>query len=277
MSSAGSITTAPKFTVFAGMSIEYTCSAPSSIAVFSRPKRPRIAERLGRVAVDAREIGAAPRVTCLERLERRDLGGREGGSDHLEAVWDPPRDSVSRQHDESVLVAGRRSRGRVGDHLERRLAAWRHRDRRRGRDRHSGACRLRLNRHLPGTGAAAGIGDRQEQRPRCPARDDVQVAERERLRIGEDEWRVGGRKIREPGALDRDRRLDRPGGVRPGRTGRGHQRRLHLARRPGRVPLEKQRDRPGDVWRREARSVENGVLVACELRHRRRDDLRTRR
>ena len=157
--------------------------------------------------------------------------------------------------------------------LQRRLAAGRDRDGRRGRDRCARGRRLRLHLHLPRSAAASGVAQGDDERRARSAGRHREVAERERLRIGEEERRVGGGEVREARALYQHRCFDRPARVSPRGACCGHERGLHLLRRPRRMPLEEQCDGAGHVRRGEARPAENCVLVTGELDERRRDDV----
>ena len=237
------------------------------------PEQREDAERLRRPAVDARAVRALARVADLRRPERRHRGAPEQRPSDGEAVRDAPHDAVAPEDDEPVLVGADRGACGCGGDLKRRLAAGRDRDRRRNRDRCACGRRLRLHLHLPRAAASAGVAQGDDERGAGPAGRHGEVAERERLRVGEEERRVGGREVREARALDQHRCLDRAARVSPSGAGRRHERGLHLLRRPRRMALEKQRDGAGDVRRREARAVEERVLVARELDERRRDDV----
>ena len=223
------------------------------------------AERLGWPAIDARAVRARSRVADLRPRERGHLGAPEQWACDGEAVRDAPHDAVAPEDDEPVLVSTHRRARRCCGDLQRRLAAGRDRDGRRGRDRCARRRRLRLHLHLPGPAASPGIAEGDDERRARPAGRDGEVAERERLWIGEEERRVGGGEVREARALYEHRCLDRPARVSPRGARRGHERGLHLLRRPRRMPLEEQRDGAGNVRRREARPAEDGVLITGEL------------
>ena len=164
----------------------------------------------------------ASRVAGLGVFERRDLGGCRAAGRVTEKPYGMRRDdAVSRQDDEPVLVAAPTAERAAfaiiwsvvwppGGERDRPPAS---------RSSTPGVVACGWTEHLPGPAAAAGIADGDEQRRElAPPTVDRQVAERERLRIGEDERRVGRGEIREPGALDQHRRLDRPARCRPTRA-----------------------------------------------------------
>ena len=142
-------------------------------------------------------------------------------------------------------------------------------------DRRAGGRDLRLHVGDPRSGpiARVGHGDGEGLRVRATACDEV--AEGERLRVGEEQRLVGGADPHESGSLNEHRGLLRERRVGERGTGRGHECRLHLLRRPRRMALREKRRNACDVRRGEARPVENGVLVTGELGKRRREDLRS--
>ena len=135
---------------------------------------------------------------------------------------------------------------------------------------------LRPDLRGPRARAAAGIGDGERDGAARRA-GDAEVPERERLRVGEDHGRVRGRNRNEARALDEHGRLLGLRRVCKRRPSGGHERRLHLLRRPGRMALEQEGRGTGDMRCGEARPVEDRERVSGELRQRRGQDLRARR
>ena len=248
------------------MSIEYTCLGASSTAVCSRPNSAEDPERLRRPAVDSRPVRA--RSACRRSgllLEGVTWAAPSSGPRDREPVRDAARDPVPPQDEEAVLVAARRRGGGAGGDLERRLPAGRHVT--------APVPRSSLRRpmpaaepstyHVPPPPPASLIATSSDRAGRSGR--DGQVAGRERLRIREDQRRVGGREIREPGALDEDGRLDRAAVSPQAGPAVDISADFTCCGVHERVSLEQQRGRAGDVRRREARPVEDRVLVARVL------------
>ncbi len=194
---------------------------------------PEDRERRRRPAVDARAIVALSRVAALELLDR---GGANSGQlrpGHRERVRDAPHVRAAPEDDEPEVVAARRSRARAGHHLHDRRAT---RSDREGRSLDARPCRRDLRPHLdrPRSGTAAGVGDRHRDGAVRGARVHVQVPERERRGIAEDQRLVRARRPDEPGALDEHRRLLAQSRVRERRPGSRHESRLQLLRSPAR-------------------------------------------
>ena len=166
-----------------------------------------VAERRDGIAVRRRRVHAAARRAGLRtpKLRRRHSGERRVVDE--EEVRDATRHRSFLEHDEAVVLAGRRSGGRMRDDRHHRLAAGRNGHDAGQVERRAGRRRLRASRDRPRARATARIGEPDEQAARGLAAQDVQILERERGRARED-LRVGcARQRDEAAALERDRRL----------------------------------------------------------------------
>ena len=156
-------------------------------------------ERERRVAVDAHVREATRGRAGLEAQQPQRRERRQSRPGDEERVGDPPDRRPAAQDEEPVVVAGGRdARGARGD-ADLRDAARRDADRRRDLEGCADAGGLRPHLDVPDAGSAAGVRDGDE--PAGPARAGahVEVAERERHRVGEDERVVGCDHVHEPG------------------------------------------------------------------------------
>src|SRR5206468_5581923 len=112
-------------------------------------------ERIRRPAVRLRAVFALRRRSGLHGLELDGLRTRELRARHGEAVRDPTHDAAIAEHEEAVVVTGRRAAGGMRRHLDRHLAARWDGHGRRDVDARARARDLRQERDRPPAGPTA--------------------------------------------------------------------------------------------------------------------------